>query len=132
MALVPRALKPKTIVRRTAIRRGGKGGPAVWRALAAYYVGGLKMVRTQSLLRGVLGSNRTWKAIFAGVVLRGQLSRAPEPIAKERLRTGQFLTVRVDKPLSRKQQKRSGITRKVLERQALADVAAAKVADTRS
>lgn len=131
MAL-PRAVQPKTILRRTAIKRSGEGDSVLWRALAVYFVGGLAMVRTQAIRRGMLGGNRIWQAILVGVILRNQLSRRPEPIATEKLKPGDVLTIRVEKPLNRKQRKRSGLTRRVLEERALADVAAARGGDAAS
>lgn len=130
MGLVPRAAKPKTILRRTAVKRGGKGGSVVWQALAVYFVGGASMLRTRAVRGGLFGANRMWQVILLGVVLRNQLSREPEPIAIEKLKPGQWLTVRVEQPRSRKERKRTGLTRKLLEERALADVAAARGVDS--
>lgn len=135
MALIPYALRPKTIIRRTAIKRAATGGGLFWRALTIYFVRGPKVLRSQAMMRG-LGGDRKWRVVaivaFVTQDIRSAITRQPEFIAEERMRPGQFLSVVTSKPLSRKEQKRTGITRRVLERQALSDVAAAKAADPAS
>jgi len=136
MALLPYRLRPKIIVRQTAIRRGAERDSVVWKALSIYYVRGPKVMRNQAIVRALSG-NRKWQALgmlaFLTQDVRGAFTRQPEVISEERLRPGQHVSVSATKPLSRKEQKRTGITRKVLERQALADVAAAaKAADSTS
>ncbi len=100
MALIPYALRPGVVIRRKALRQG------------------------------FLGPSTFWKVVGVVVFGRGTLKRFfgknPEPIASETLRSPQFISILTATPLSRKEQKRTGITRKVLERQALADVARAK------
>jgi hypothetical protein len=137
MSLLPYALRPRVILRKQAIERSVRGRSVFWRALALYFVRGPGIVRANAFRRGLLGGNRKWQAVGLVVLLtqdaRSVFVKQPEFVAEERMRPGQILSVTTSKPLSRKEQKRTGITRKVLERQALAEVAAAaKAADPTS
>jgi hypothetical protein len=100
MKLVPRAYRPSRVVRRTAVRRGVFGPSAVWKGVAALVYGG-----------------NAFKSLFG---------KQPERIDKVRLRTGEQLIIRTAKPMSRREQRRTGITRATLLAQAEADVRAAK------
>ncbi len=104
--------------------------------MAVYFVGGTTLLRTNALRRGVFGGHRQWQLVGLVLLLTQDVpkrfAKQPEHIATERLKPGHLLKVRVEEPLSAKAQKRTGITRKVLEQQALADVAAARGADADS
>ena len=129
MSLVPYALRPRAVLRKAAHKRGVEGGSVLWRALPMYYVGGPTLLRTNAIRRGVLGGDRKWQA--AGLVLlitqdlRHQAGRGPERLGKWKVGPNDFLRVAVEKPLSKKERKRLGVTRESVVEQAVADTAAA-------
>jgi hypothetical protein len=100
MKLVPYAYRPSVVVRRKAMQRGVFGPSTLWKGIAV----------------AVYGRN-AFKSFFG---------KQPERIDKVRLRTGEQLTIRTAKPLSRREQRRTGINRATLLAQAEADVRAAK------
>ena len=119
---------PAVVKRRLLIRAALGGGPVVH--VLAFAVQPMAYLRRLSMRRGILGPSRAWRYVaivaYAPGMLRKLFGRGPEEIAVETVRPPQFISVLTAKPLSRKEQKRTGITRKRLEKQALADVAAAK------
>jgi len=98
--LVPRAYRPSIVVRRNAMRRGLFGSSTLWTGVAV--------------------------VVFGRNALKSLLGKQPERIDKVRLRMGEQLIIRTAKPLSRREQRRTGITRATLLAQAEADVRAAK------
>ncbi|MGI9643938.1 MAG: hypothetical protein ACR2O6_01350 [Ilumatobacteraceae bacterium] len=119
---------PAIVKRRLLFKATLGGGPVVH--VLAFAVQPMAYLRRLSMRRGILGSSRGWRyvAIFAFMPGLAQkiFGRGPEQIAVETVRPPQFISVLTATPLTRKQQKRTGITRKRLERRAQADVAAAK------
>ena len=119
---------PAVVKRRLLIRATFGGGPVVH--VLAFAVQPATYLKRLSMRRGILGPSRTWRYIaviaYAPGTLKSLFGKGPELIATETLRPPQFLSVLTATPLTKKEQKRSGITRKRLQRQALADVAAAK------
>ncbi len=97
MALIPYRYRPRVVIRRRVIRYA-RGGGLLWRGLAVFIYG-----------------SRTAKRFFG---------KHPEPIATMRLGPNQFLSIVTSLPLSRRQQRRTGITRATLRRQAVADIEA--------
>lgn len=87
------------------------------------------VIRRKAMRRGLLGPSTFWKVVALGVFGRSTLKRVfgrqPEYIAKERIKPDAFLNVITATPLSRKERRRTGITRALLLEQALADVEAA-------
>lgn len=119
MALLPYGLRPKTILRRRAMRAGllrpGLFGPASmltfgWRAAT----------KGPGLWR-VVGA-----VVFTRELLSGSLGKQPERLGTYRVSEGSFLRVNNTAPLGRKERKRLGITKQALIAQAVADVEAAR------
>lgn len=129
MSLVPYALRPRAVIRKTAVKRGVDGGSVFWRALALYFVGGAVLVRTQAIRRGFLGGNRMWQLIGATLLvsqdLRGALRKKPEPLGRWKVGPNQFVSVINAKPQTRKQLKRAGTTRKARQQLIIAEAVAA-------
>ena len=129
MSLVPYALRPRAVLRKAAIKRGVEGGSFAWRALAMYFVGGPVLLRTNAIRRGVFGGSRKWQAVGILLLLtqdvRQQAGKKPESLGKWKAGAGDFVRVGVEKPLSKKDRKRLGITRDQVVAQAVADTAAA-------
>ncbi|BAN02929.1 hypothetical protein [Ilumatobacter coccineus] len=100
MALLPYALRPSVIIRRKAI----------W--------------------GGLLGASKFWKVVAVWVFGKGTLKKffgkSPESLGKFKVGSNSFVNVINAKPMSKKERKRQGITKKVLVDQAVADVAAAR------
>ena len=97
MPLLPYRYRPRAVIRRRVIRYA-RGGGLVWRGIAFFIYG-----------------SRTAKRLFG---------KHPEPIATMGLGPNQILTILTAIPLSRRQRRRTGITRAVLQRQAEADIKA--------
>lgn len=100
MALVPITLRPSFIIRRNAMRKGVLGPSTLWKVVAVYVFG-----------------RRTLKKMFG---------RQPEILAKRRIGVGHVMTVAAAVPMTRKQSKREGITKKTLEADARAELEAAQ------
>ncbi len=88
------------------------------------------IIRRRAIWRGLFGSSMFWKIVagwvFGRSTLKKMFGKQPEYLGKTRLKTGQFVTVSTFAPLSRKEQRRTGITKAVLKAQAEADVRAAR------
>lgn len=97
MALIPYRYRPRVVIRRRVMRYA-RGGSLVWRGIVVFIYG-----------------SRMAKSFFG---------KHPEPIATMRLGPNQFLSIVTSLPLSRKQQRRTGITRATLRAQAVADIEA--------
>ncbi len=119
---------PAIVKRRLLLKATFGGGPVVH--VLAFAVQPMVYLKRMSMRRGILGPSRAWRYMavvaYAPGSMKKLFGREPDIIATETLRPPQFVNVLTATPLSRKEQKRTGITRKKLERQALADVAAAK------
>lgn len=116
MSILPYALRPRAVIRKTAVKRGVDGGSMLWRALSLYFVGGPTLVRTFAIRRGFFGGNRAWQAV--GVVmlitqdLRGAIRKKPEPLGRWKVPRNSFLNVITAEPQTKKQLKRAGTTKK--------------------
>jgi hypothetical protein len=130
MSLVPYALRPRTVLRKAAVKRGPTGNSVLWKAAAIYFVGGPIRLRSTAIRLGFSGGNRKWQAVGAMVLLthdlRRVLGKQSEPLGSWKAGTDSFVKVTTSKPLSKKVLKRSGTTRKALR----AAVVARAVADT--
>jgi hypothetical protein len=102
MALIPVVLRPSFIVRRNAIRKGLLGPSTLWKVIAVVVLG-----------RG------TMKKLFG---------RQPELLGRRTIGVGSLITVAAAAPLSRRQAKRSGITKDSLTADAHAELEAAQQA----
>jgi len=98
MALLPRALRPSVVIRRKAI----------W--------------------SGLLGPSRLWKVVgvfvFGQGTIRKFFGKSPEKITTQKVGLDSFVNVINAKPMTKKQRKRTGITKADLKAQASSDVAA--------
>jgi hypothetical protein len=88
------------------------------------------IIRRRAIWRGVFGSSMFWKIVAGWVFGRSTLKRffgkRPERLGKERLKIGQSLAINLYTPLSRRERRRTGISKAVLRAQAEADVRAAR------
>ena len=97
MALLPYALRPSVIIRRKAIRQGIFGTSILWKMVAAVFFG------------------RRW--------LKKLLGKRVEIIGTEKVGKNSFVKVIAAEPMTKKQQRATGVNLKVLEAQAASDVA---------
>jgi len=102
MARIPLLLRPSFIIRRNAIGKGVLGPSTLWKVVAAF----------------VFGRSR----------LKKVLSRQPESLGRHTIGAGSKITVAVTAPLSRRQAKRSGITKDSIAAGARAELEAAQQA----
>jgi hypothetical protein len=127
MALLPYPLRPRSVLQRIALRRGVRGESIFWGAVAAMLGGRAAYVRSQAIRHGVMGGNRSWQVI-AGILLLRQVTNSarkqPENLGKVKIGANSFVNVINAKPMTKKQQKSSGITKADIKAQASADVAA--------
>jgi hypothetical protein len=130
MSLVPYAVRPRNILRRVAIKRSATGGSVMWAALAMYFVRGPGRVRSTAFRLGILGGNRKWQAVGAVLLLthdmRRVLGKQSDPLGSWKVGTNEFVDVINAKPMSKKELKRSGSTKKAIR----AAIIAQAVADT--
>ena len=102
MALIPLTLRPSFIVRRNAVRKGVLGPSTLWKLIAVVVLG-----------------RRTLQRVFG---------RNPERLGTRTIRVGHVLTVAAVAPMTRKQAKRAGITRRSVAADARAELEAAQQA----
>ncbi|MDX2382185.1 MAG: hypothetical protein QNM02_20805 [Acidimicrobiia bacterium] len=100
MALIPYHYRPTTIIRRRVRGYARSKQTLFWRGLLIF-----------------IYTSRTAKSFFG---------KSAEPIGIYRLGANHFLSVVTSVPLSRRDQRRTGITRAVLQRQAEADIRASQ------
>ena len=100
MALIPRYLRPKAIIRRRAITRGLFGRSVFWKVVAAW--------------------------VFGSGTIKKAMGRQPEPLGRFTVGSNSFLNVINAKPIPKKERRRRGITKQAIADQAVADVRAAK------
>lgn len=100
MARTLSTVRPSFIIRRNAVRKGILGPSTLWRIVAVVMFG-----------RG------TMKRVFG---------RHPEPLGKRTIGVGHMITVAASVPLSRRQAKRAGISKKSLAGEARAELEAAQ------
>jgi hypothetical protein len=97
MRLIPRALRPTSLLRRQTMRRGVRSESELIRMLAFVIVGRPEFVRRQATRQGLMGSSRLWRALAYGFiasdVCRKLAVKQPERLGTERLGEGQGVTV---------------------------------------
>jgi hypothetical protein len=128
MALLPYALRPGRLLRRTALRRGLGGTSLFWSSIAGLLLGQGSYVRSQAIRRGLIGGSRSWQVLAGFMILKEAASSAgkqPENLGKAKVGTGSFLRLATEKPMTKKQQKAAGVTKASIKAQASADVAGA-------
>jgi len=132
MALLPYALRPRTVLRKTAVKRGATGSSVLWKAASIYFVGGPVRLRSTAIRLGFSGGNRKWQAIGVAAILgndvRRAVSRQPETLGTWKAGMGDFVRVTTSKPLSKKELKRSGTTKKAMRGAIIAQAVADTVA----
>jgi hypothetical protein len=102
MAFVPLTLRPSFLIRRNALRKGLLGPSMLWKVVAAVVFG-------RSTLKKVFG-------------------KTAEPLGVRTIGKGHLITVAAAAPLSRRQAKRAGVTKRALTAAARADLEAAQQA----
>lgn len=100
MARVPVLLRPSMYIRRAAIGKGILGSSTLWKVVAVF--------------------------IFGKGTLKKLFGRQPELLGSRTIGVGSVITVAAVAPLSRRQAKRSGVTRKSLSADARAELGAAQ------
>jgi len=100
MALIPLTLRPSFILRRNAMRKGVLGPSMLWKVVALVVFG-------RSTITKVFG-------------------KQSESLGRRTIGVGTVMTVAVAAPLSRRQAKRSGITKDSVAADARADIEAAQ------
>lgn len=84
------------------------------------------IIRRKAMHQGIFGSSTLWKLVAAVVFGRGIMKkvfgRQPEVLARSTLGAGHILAVATSRPLSRREQRKSGINRKLLESLARAEL----------
>lgn len=87
-------------------------------------------IRRTALRRGLFGSSMFWRVIAVGILGRGAIRRffgtQPDHLGRRRLGVGHAMSIAVVAPMTRKERKRTGVTRAGLERAARADLEAAR------
>ncbi len=96
MKIFPATLHPAFVVRRKAMRQGVLGSSTLWKGVAIVVFG-----------------RSTFKKIFG---------KQPQTLGRRVIRPGQVITIAASKPLTRRQRKRTGITKAILEAQARASL----------
>jgi hypothetical protein len=99
MARLPYLLRPAVIIRRNALRRGLFGPSTLWKVVAAW--------------------------VFGKSTLKKFFGKRPESLGTWRVGSNGFVNVINAKPTSKKQRRRSGITRRAVIAKAAADAHAA-------
>ena len=129
MSLLPYALRPRSVLRRAALKRGTAGGSVLWAALAMFFAGGPVRVRATAFRLGLLGGNRKWQAIGAVLLLthdtRRVLGKQSESLGSWKVGPNEFVDVINAKPLSQKELKRSGTTKNAMRAAIIAQAVAA-------
>lgn len=129
MSLLPYALRPRTIIRKAAFQRSAAGGGVLWSALAMFFTRGPVRVRSTAIRLGFLGGDRKWQAVGLAVLLthdmRRVFGRQPEPLGSWRVGANEFVDVINAKPMSKKELKRSGTTKKAMRDVVIAQAVAA-------
>lgn len=100
MKVVPLQLRPKHLIRRQALRQGVFGPSMLWKVVAVM--------------------------VFGGGTLRRIFGKQPELLGRRVIRPGQVITIAASRPLTRRQRKRTGITKALLAAQARADLEASQ------
>lgn len=129
MSLVPYALRPRTFIRKAAFKRSAAGGGVLWSALAMFFARGPVRVRSTAIRLGFLGGDRKWQAVGLAVLLTYDLRRVfgrhSEPLGSWRIGANEFVDVINVKPMSKKDLKRSGTTKKAMRDAVIAQAVAA-------
>ncbi len=130
MSLVPYALRPKYLIRSFALRRGVTHPNPLIRPIAMLVVGQGAFLRARAIRHGVVLGNPYWRAIgsvlLAREVSKRVLGKPPEPLARQRIRPGRFVTVSVTAPRLDMSRRDRRYELKRLQAEATASVRASK------
>ena len=111
MSLIPRSLRPITVLRRRAMRRGLRGDSKVWRWIAVVVLVRSDAIRYNAMREGVYGKSKFWRGVavmlFARDAVRAVAVKAPEQLGVERLAPGQIVQVCAITPDSRRGRRRA-------------------------
>jgi hypothetical protein len=106
MALIPRALRPMTFIRRRAMRKGFHSDNHVRRLIALLVIGRPALIKQNAFRQGFVGNDKFWKTVafvvLANDVRRKLTVREPEYLGTERLLEGQSVTIRALQRSSRR------------------------------
>jgi hypothetical protein len=90
------------------------------------------LLRRKAVRSGVFGSSRAWRAVAFVIIFENGLRRffgkQPDKLFIRSVGVGRVLTVAAYAPMSRRQRKRSGVTKATLEAAARADLASTQSA----
>lgn len=104
MSLIPRALRPMTILRRRAMRRGLRGDSAMWQFVALMLMGGSSAMKLTARREGFFGGSRFWKTVFYAVIVNDLVKKIAvketEVLSTEKLTAGQSVTITALDPKS--------------------------------
>lgn len=100
MARVPATMRPAFVVRRNAMRRGVFGDSVLWKVVAV--------------------------VVFGRGIAKKMFGRNVEVLARRRITPGHVITVAAMTPMTRRQRRRSGVTRASLAAEARAELEAAQ------
>ena len=120
MAFVP------VLVKRRLLTKANFGGGVLFNLLA-FAVQPVAYLKRNAMRRGVLGPSLAWRVVAVAVYSPGAakkiFGKEVEVISTEKVGKDSFANVITVPPMSKKQQRATGITKKVLEAQAASDVA---------
>jgi hypothetical protein len=95
--LIPRALRPMTLIRRRMMRGGLKSDSDIYRLMALLLVGRPALVRSTAMRQGFAGRDKFWRLVAYGIIandVRRKLTvKQPERLGTERLLEGQSVVV---------------------------------------
>ena len=97
MKLIPYALRPSTLLRRQAMKRGLRSDSELVQLISFLAVSRPAVIRRTATRRGLLGTSRLWRVVgywfVAGDVYRKLAVKEPDRLGTERLSEGQTVTV---------------------------------------
>jgi len=97
MRLVPRALRPMTLIRRRMMRGGLKSDSDIYRLFALLMIGRPALVRSTAMRQGLAGREKFWRLVAFGILandVRRKLTvKEPDRLGIERLAEGQSVVI---------------------------------------
>ena len=111
MALIPRALRPMTFIRRRAMRKGVSSNSDIVRLVSLLLVGRPAIVRQTAFRQGFRRGDRFWRSVayflVAGDIWRKLTVKEPDRLGTEKLVEGQRVTVLALPRPTRRERRRS-------------------------
>lgn len=97
MSLLPRALRPMTLIRRRMMRGGLRSDSDIYRLVALLLVGRPALVRSTAMRQGFAGRDKFWRVVAFGLIandIRRKLTvKEPDRLGIERLVEGQSVVI---------------------------------------